>query len=175
MAMLGGGGGEGATLWMAIRARDRTGETFDRVHSKLNQLQNMTVRTMNRVGSLAMSFATLGRVTGILNEEQAKTIGIFGTIIHIFSTGYYVAKTIATAVTWAHNTALTWEVSLMTLGVGTAIAAAAAIAILAVQTSKAADAQKEYNTQLEEGINAEQRRTADQRLIRRGENLEVVD
>jgi len=176
MGMLeGGGGGGGPTLWMAIAARDRTGDTFDRVSNKVNKLQTMSVRAMGKIGSLAMSFATLGRVTGLLNEEQARTIGLMGTVIRIFTTGYYVAKTIATAVTWAHNAALTWEVALMTLGIGVAIAAAAAIAVLAMQTQKAADAQGSYNAELEKGTKMEQRRAANQRLVRRGEFEEVID
>jgi hypothetical protein len=106
MAMLGGGGG-GPTLYMSIAARDRTGDTFERVNNKVDKLANMAVRSMSKIGSLAMSFATLGRVTGMLSDEQARMIGVFGTVIRIFTTGYYVAKTIATAVTWAHNAALT--------------------------------------------------------------------
>jgi len=175
MAFLGGGGEGGATLWMAIRARDRTGETFNRVNTGLDRLQNMTVRAMNKIGSLTMGFATLGRVTGMLNDEQARAIGIFGTIIHLFSTGYYVAKTIATAVTWAHTHALTWEVSLMSLGIGVAIAAAAAIAVLAMQTQSAAESQKTYNEELTKGLAIERRRQANQRLVRRGEYEEVID
>lgn len=174
MAFLGGGEGS-ATLWLAIRARDRTGETFGRVNNSINAVGTMCARTMGKIGSLAMSFATLGRVTGILNDEQARAIGIFGTVIHIFSTGYYVAKLLATAVTWAHTHALTWEVAMMTMGVGVAIAAAAAIAILASQTSTAAENQKSYNTELEKGVELEKRRTANQRLVRRGEYEEVID
>jgi hypothetical protein len=160
---------------MAIRARDQTGDSFDRVTSKIDRLQSMAVRSMTKIGSLAMGFATLGRVTGLLNEEQARAIGLFGTVMHVLSTGYYVAKTIATGATWAHNTALTWEVSLMTLGVGAAIAAAAAIALLSMQTQKAADSQKNYNEQLEYGLTIERRRQASQRLVRRGEFEEVIE
>jgi hypothetical protein len=101
-------------------------------------------------------------------------IGVFGTVIRIFTTGYYVAKTIATAVTWAHNAALTWEVALLTLGVGVAIAAAAAIAVLAIQTQHAADAQKNYNVELEKGIATEKRRSANRSLVRRGLEYEVI-
>jgi hypothetical protein len=101
-------------------------------------------------------------------------IGVFGTVIRIFTTGYYVAKTIATAVTWAHNAALTWEVALLTLGVGVAIAAAAAIAVLAMQTQNAAEAQKNYNVELERGTEAERRRTANRSLVRRGIESEIV-
>ena len=176
MAMMGGLGGEGSsTLWLSIKAKDRTQESFSRVYSSMDRLQMMAVRSMGRIGSLAMSFATLGKVTGLLNDEQAKAIGIFGTIIHIFSTGYYAAKTLATAVTWAHNHALTWEVSLMTLGVGVAIAAAAAIAILATQTQSAAESQKTYNAELEKGVELEKRRTASQRLVRRGSYEEIIE
>lgn len=176
MALVGGlgGGGGGPTLYMNIAARDRTGDTFERVHNKIDKLSSMAVRSMSKIGSLAMSFATLGRVTGMLTDEQARMIGTFGTIIRIFTTGYYVAKTIATAVTWAHNAALTWEVALMTLGIGVAIAAAAAIAILAVQTQQAADAQKAYNVELEKGVNAERRRSANRSLVRRGLEYEIV-
>jgi len=177
MALLppGGGAGAGPSLYMSIVARDRTGDAFKRVENKMDKLAGMSIKTMSKIGSLSMSFATLGRVTGILNEQQARAIGIFGTVIRIFTTGYYVAKTIATAVTCAHNAALTWEVALMTLGVGVAIAAAAAIAILAMQTNNAADAQKNYNVELERGTNLQRRRTANQRLIRRGEYEEVLD
>jgi len=174
MAAVAPGGMGGPTLWMAIKARDRTGDTFERVQNKISKLGNMAIQGMNKIGSLAMSFATLGRVTGILSNEQAKMIGIFGTVIRIFTTGYYVAKTIATAVTWAHNTALTWEVALMTLGVGVAIAAAAAIAVLATQTRDAADAQRSYNEELHRGVQMEKRRTATRNLVRRGEFEEVV-
>jgi len=174
MAAMAPGGMGGPTLWMAIKARDQTGEAFDRVHNKIGRLSNMAVSSMNKIGSLAMSFATLGRVTGMLTNEQAKMVGVFGTVIRIFTTGYYVAKTIATAVTWAHNTALTWEVALMTLGVGVAIAAAAAIAVLATQTRNAADAQRSYNLELERGAQAERRRTANRNLVRRGEFEEVI-
>jgi len=174
MAMLGGGGG-GPALWMSIYARDRTGPAFDSVKDKMSRVSSMAVTAMGKIGSLSMSFATLGRVTGLLNEEQARMIGIFGTVIRIFTTGYYVAKTIATAVTWAHNAALTWEVALLTLGVGVAIAAAAAIAILATQTKSAAEAQHQYNNELERGTDIQRRRTANQRLVRRGEFEEVID
>lgn len=176
MALLPPGGGEGGgpTLWMTMAAKDRTGETFQRVENKIGRLQTMAAQAMGRIGSLAMSFATLGRVTGLLSDEQARMIGVFGTVIRIFTTGYYVAKTIATAVTWAHNAALTWEVALLTLGVGVAIAAAAAIAVLAMQTRDAASAQREYNIELERGTQAEQRRTASRSLVRRGEYEEVI-
>jgi len=175
LALLGGGGGEsGPTLWMSIAARDRTAEAFDSVNRRVGNVGMTMARCMTRVGSLAMSFATLGRVTGILNEEQARAIGIFGTIIHIFSTGYYVAKSIATAVTWAHNVALTWEVALLTLGIGVAIAAAAAIAILAMQTRSAAESQAAYNDELDKGISLEKRRQADKSVVRRGIFEEVV-
>ena len=170
-----GGGGGGPTLWMSIAARDRTGPAFESVKNKMSKVSTMAVTSMGKIASLSMSFATLGRVTNMLSNEQAKMIGVFGTVIRIFTTGYYVAKTIATAVTWAHNTALTWEVALLTLGVGVAIAAAAAIAILAVQTGNAAEAQRTYNVELERGTNIQRRRTANQRLIRRGEYEEVLD
>jgi len=174
MAVVAPGGMGGPTLWMAIKARDQTGDTFKRVENKIGRIANMAVQSMNRIGSLAMSFATLGRVTGMLTDEQARMIGVFGTVIRIFTTGYYVAKTVATAVTWAHNTALTWEVALMTLGVGVAIAAAAAIAVLAMQTREAAGAQRSYNTELEKGTRLQQRRTANRNLVRRGEFEEVI-
>jgi len=166
--------GAGPTLWMSVRARDRTADTFERVQSKISKLGSMAIQSMNKIGSLAMSFATLGRVTGMLTDEQARMIGVFGTVIRIFTTGYYVAKTIATAVTWAHNAALTWEVALMTLGVGVAIAAAAAVAVLAMQTRDAADAQRSYNTEMEKGTQLERRRTANKNLVRRGEFEEVI-
>jgi len=173
MAMM-GAGGQGPSLWMSIYARDRTGTAFESVTNKMDRLTSMSITAMGKIGTLSMSFATLGRVTGILNAEQARMIGIFGTVIRVFTTTYYVAKTIATAVTWAHNAALTWEVALLTLGVGVAIAAAAAIAILAMQTNKAAESQRSYNTELERGTNLQRRRTANQRLIRRGEYEEVI-
>jgi len=168
------GGGGGPTLWMSVAARDRTGRTFERVENKISKLGSMALSTMNKIGSLAMSFAILGRVTGMLTDQQARMIGVFGMVIRIFTTGYYVAKTIATAVTWAHNAALTWEVALLTLGVGVAIAAAAAIAILAMQTQNAADAQRNYNTELIKGTQAQQRRTANRSLVRRGLEYEIV-
>jgi len=174
LAVAGIGGESGPTLWMSIAAKDRTAEAFDSVNRRVGNIGTTMARCMTRVGSLAMSFATLGRVTGILNEQQARAIGIFGTIIHVLSTGYYVAKTIATAVTWAHNTALTWEVALLTLGVGVAIAAAAAIAILASQTQAAAESQKEYNAELDKGIGLEKRRQADKSIVRRGGYEEVI-
>lgn len=169
-----GGGGGGQTMYFVIQARDRTGPAFDRVNSNLSKLADMTARTMSRVGSLTMSFATLGRVTGMMNDEQARAIGIFGTVINIFGTAYYAAKTIATAVTWAHNAALTWEVALLTLGVGVAIAAASAMAVLAMQTNKAADAQKSYNNELERGTSL-QRRGASQKIISRSGYTEILD
>lgn len=175
MALVGGvAAGGGPSLYMSVVARDRTANTFESVKGKIDSLANMAVRGMSKIGSLAMSFATLGRVTGLVTNEQARMIGVFGTIIRIFTTGYYVAKTIATAVTWAHNAALTWEVALLTLGVGVAIAAAAAIAVLAVQTQQAAEAQRTYNMELEKGIATEKRRTASKSLVRRGLEYEVV-
>lgn len=169
------GGGGGPTLWMVIRARDQTGTTFERVNTNIDRLGTTMARALGRAGSLAMGFATLGRVTGMLNDEQARMIGIVGTVIHLFSTGYYVAKAAATAITWAHNAALTWEVALLTLGVGVAIAAAAAISVLAMQTNKAAESQKNYNTELEKSTTLEQRRTANRQLVRRGITEEVLD
>lgn len=160
---------------MAIQARDRTGPAFDSVKNKMETVGNMAVTSMGKIASLSMSFATLGSVTGLLTNEQAKMIGVFGTVIRVFTTGYYVAKTVATAVTWAHNTALTWEVALLTLGVGVAIAAAAAIAILAMQTQNATEKQRAYNIELDKGTLAQRRRTANQRLIRRGEYEEVLE
>lgn len=177
MAMLGAGSGSlaGQTLYMSIVARDRTGPAFDRVNSSLSKIGDMTARTMSRVGSLSMSFATLGRVTGMMTDEQARAIGIFGTVINIFGTAYYAAKTIATAVTWAHNAALTWEVALLTLGVGVAIAAASAMAVLALQTNKAAEAQANYNNELEKGTTLQRRRGANQKIVSRAGYTEILD
>jgi hypothetical protein len=159
---------------MSIAARDMTGNAFDQVEGKMDKLAMTSVRAVDKIGMLAMQFATFGRITGLLNDEQAKMIGIFGAVINVLTTGYYVAKMIATAITWAHNVALTWEVALMTLGIGVAIAAAAAIAILASQTQSAAVAQKNYNVELEKGTTLQERRTASQRLVRRGEYEEVL-
>lgn len=174
MAALGGVGGGGATMWVAIRARDQTGEAFNKVDSSMRKLQSTAISTMNRVGSLAMSFATLGRITGILNDEQARMIGVVGTVIHIFGILGSVVKAL-TAIDWAHVAALTWKVALMTLGVGVAIAAASAMAILALQTNKATESQKSYNDELQKGITVQRRREASQRLVNRGEFTEVIE
>lgn len=174
MAYIGGAGGGGPSLYMSIYAKDRTGEAFERVTSKMNKLSSVAISTMHRVGSLSMSFATLGRVTGMLNDEQARAIGVFGLVINVIATVATVTKAL-TSITWAQVAAETWKVSLMTLGVGVAIAAAAAVAVLSMQTQKAADSQKSYNTELEKGINIQKRRAASQNLVRRGQYEEFVD
>jgi len=86
MAMLGGlGGNQGPTLYMIVTARDNTKETFDRVSSNMDKLTNTAMRLTSRMGSISTSFATLGRLTGMLNDEQARAIGIFGTAINIMA------------------------------------------------------------------------------------------
>jgi len=175
MAMLGAGGaGQGPSLWMAIQARDRTGPAFDSVKRKMDKLSSVALSTMGKIGALSMSFATLGRVTGLLNDQQARAIGIFGTVISVMTTVASVVK-VLTAIEWAHVAALTWKVALMTLGIGVAIAAAAAIAVLATQTQNATEKQRAYNIELDKGAIAQRRRTANQRLVRRGEFEEVLD
>ena len=174
MAMLGAGGGQGPSLYMAIQARDRTGPAFNSVKKKMDNLSAVALTTMSKIGALSMSVATLGRVTGMLSNEQARVIGIFGTVISVMTTMASVVKML-TAIDWAHVTALVWKHSLLTLGIGVAIAAAAAMAVLAMQTRNAADSQSAYNTELERGLNAERRRTANRKFIRRGMYEEALD
>lgn len=199
MALMGGlGGGQGPTLYMTISAKDNTKEALDRATANVNvyannvdiamervggsvdrvttnfdKLGSVALSTMGRVGSLATSFATLGSVTGLLTNEQSRAIGVFGTAISVMTTVASVVKAL-TAIEWAHVAALTWKVALMTLGVGVAIAAAAALAVLAMQTQKAADSQKNYNTELEKG-NRLQRRGANQRIVSRSGYVEIID
>ncbi len=168
------GGTQGPTLYMSIYARDRTQEAFTKVNNSMNKLTTTAISTMRRVGGLAVSFATLGRVTGLLNDEQAKAVGVFGLVISVIANVAAVTKAL-TGITWAQVAAETWKLSLMTLGVGVAIAAAAAIAVLSMQTQKAADSQKAYNSELEKGLTIEQRRTASQSMVRRGNYTEFID
>jgi len=44
-----------------------------------------------------------------------------------------------------------------------------------MQTRGATESQRAYNVELERGIDAQRRRTANQRLVRRGEFEEVLD
>jgi len=60
--------------------------------------------------------------------------------------GYTGATSVATGATMAFNVALAFKVGLMTLGVGIIIAAASAMAILAMQTSAAANAMRDYGS-----------------------------
>jgi len=159
--------GAGPTLWMAIKARDQTKEAFDSVEKNFNRFKSTVLTTMGRVGGLATSFATLGRVTGLLSSQQAAAVGVFGTAIGVMSAVASTVKAL-TAIEWGFVTAKTWSVSLMTLGVGVAIAAAAAVAVLAMQTQNAAQAQREYNTELEKGTLTQRRVTAHRRMITRG-------
>ena len=167
------GGGTGPTLYMSIEARDKTGDAFERVHNKVDKLSSMAIRTGRQIGSLAMRFATLASVTGLLSTEQAKVIGIIGTVISTFTTLASVVRTL-TAIDWAHVVALVWKYSLMTMGIGVVIAAAAAMAVLAMTTQQATEAQKGYNTELAKGVDVEQRRTANRSLVRRGLESELV-
>ena len=167
------GGGQGPTLWMVVSARDNTKEAFDRVSANMDKLANTALSTMSRIGGLSTSFATLGSVTGMLSDEQARAIGVFGTVISVISTVASVTKAL-TAIEWGLVAAETWKLSLMTLGVGVAIAAAAAIAVLSMQTQKAADSQRNYNVELEKGTRL-QRRGSSQKIIRRGGFEEVLD
>jgi len=174
MAMsIAGTAGGGPTLWMTIAARDRTSAGFNSAKSNMNKLAGAAVSTMSKIGTLTTSFATLGRVTGMLNDQQARAIGVFGTVMSVFATLGSVIRTL-TAIDWAHNVALTWKLSLMTVGIGVAIAAAAAMAVLAMQTEQATVAQRDYNTEVEKGTNAQRRRTANQSIVRRGGYEEVV-
>jgi len=191
-------GGGGPTLYMTVAAKDKTKEVLDRVKSNINVFANnvyvsmerasegidkttqtfnrltiTALTTMNRIGSVATSFATLGRITGMLTDEQARAIGVFGVAINIFASVATAVKAL-TAIEWAHVAALTWKVSLMTLGIGVAIAAAAAIAVLAMQTNKAADAQKNYNVQLEKGTKLQRRETS-QKIVGRSGYVEILD
>jgi len=162
------------TLYMAIRAKDETRGAFQSVSARAQRLGSTAITTARRIGTLAMRFATLGRVTGLLNDEQARAIGIFGTVISTMMMVADVVK-ILTAIDWAHVTALTWKMSLMTLGVGVAIAAAAAFAVLSMQTRNAADAQREYNQELETGVRAQDRYASRQQsMVRRGQFEEVL-
>jgi hypothetical protein len=146
----------------------------DKASKELEKLGTTSLTTMNRVGSLAMRLGTLGAVTGLLSNEQAKAIGVFGTAMSTMATMASVVKAL-TAIEWAHVAALTWKVSLMTLGIGVAIAAAAAMAVLAMQTQKAADSQKSYNTELEKGSNLQSRRTSNQKIVSRSGYTEIID
>jgi len=60
--------------------------------------------------------------------------------------GLTTATGVATGATMAFNVALAFKVGLLTLGVGVAIAAAAAMSILALQTSMAANAMRDYSS-----------------------------
>lgn len=170
---LGGQAGGGPTLWMSIDARDKTQKAFNSAKSGMEKLSTVALSTMRNVGSLSMQFATLGRVTGMLSDEQAKLIGVFGMVMSVVATVATVVKAL-TAIEWAHVAAITWKVALMTLGIGVAIAAAVAIAMLAMQTDKATEAQKGYNTELERGVTAERRRTANKQWVRRGGVDEII-
>jgi len=174
MAFFPGMGGA-PVLMMAIRAKDETGGAFKSVRKKTVNLGATVARAAGSVGTLMTQFATLGRITGLLSNQQARLLGLIGTLAHALATTYYVAKSIATAITWAHNVALTWEVALMTLGVGVAIAAGAAIAILATQTREATDAQVGYNRALDEGLQTQERYASRRKhMVRRGQETEVL-
>jgi len=167
-------GGGAPVLYMAIRAKDETRGAFQSVSARAQKLGTTAITTARRIGTLAMRFATLGRVTGLLNDEQARAIGIFGTVISTMMMVADIVK-ILTAIDWAHVTALTWKVSLMTLGIGVAVAAAAAFAVLSMQTKNAASAQREYNEELEVGVRAQDRYASRQQsMVRRGMHEEVL-
>ena len=173
MAAIGMGGGTGPTLWMTVAAKDNTKEAFDRASANMDKLANTALQLTSRVGSISTSFATLGRLTGMLNDEQARAIGVFGTTINVLASVGMAVKAL-TAIDWAHNVALTWKVALLTLGVGVAIAAASAFAVLAMQTQKAADSQRNYNTELEKGTRL-QRRGTSQKIVSRSGFTEILD
>ena len=175
MALLGGsGGGSGVTLWMTVSAKDNTKEAFDRASANMDKLANVALRTTSRIGSVATSFATLGRITGMLNDEQARAIGVFGVAINIMSSVGMAVKALTT-IEWGFVAAKTWSVSSTTLGIGVAIAAAAAISVLAMQTNKAAEAQGNYNQELEKGTSLQRRRGTDQRIVSRSGYTEILD
>lgn len=168
------GGGNGPTLWMTVAAKDNTKEAFDRASANMDKLANTALRTTARMGSIATSFATLGRLTGMLSDEQARAIGVFGTAINIMSSVGMAVKALTT-IEWGLVAAETWKLSLMTLGIGVAIAAAAAISVLAMQTNKAADAQRSYNSELEKGTNLQRRRGTSQKIVARSGYEEILD
>ena len=173
VAMGGLGGGTGPTLWMTVAAKDNTKEAFDRVSANMDRLANTALRTTSRIGSVATSFATLGSVTGMLTDEQARGIGVFGTAMQVMGTVGTVVKTLTT-IEWGLVAAETWKVSMMTMGIGVAVAAAAAMAVMAMQTNKAAESQKNYNTELEKGTRL-QRRGTSQKIVSRSGYTEILD
>jgi len=165
--------GAGPTLWVSVRARDRTKEVFDKVSRNIDRMSMTALQAVGRIGSLTMSFATLYRMTGSLNDEQAKVIGIFGMMMGIIPSIVSITN-LLTKSTGSYVTILTWKVSLETLGIGVAIAAASAMAILAMQTTKATDAQKDYNKELERGTITQRRVTAHKRTVFRGGYAEAT-
>jgi hypothetical protein len=66
--------------------------------------------------------------------------------------GLTAATGVATGATMAFNVALAFKVGLLTMGVGVIIAAAAAMSILALQTSMAASAMRGYSSAAGEAI-----------------------
>ena len=123
---------------------------------------SIAVRAENRASAtfrgLALDIANLGAYFGVLSNEQVKAVSVMFTVIRVVNSLSAVAKTGAAAnlihaasskaaavATWILNASLAAKITLLTLGAGVVVVAAAAMAALAMQTRGAASAMREYN------------------------------
>ena len=148
---------------------------------------SIAVRAENRASAtfrgLALDIANLGAYFGVLSNEQVKAVSIMFTVIRVVNSLSAVAKTGAAAnlihaasskaaavATWILNASLAAKITLLTLGVGAVVVAAAAMAALAMQTRGAASAMREYNAAASEMPTHARsiRRAGEEDLRRRG-------
>lgn len=124
---------------------------------------SIAVRAENRASAtfrgLALDIANLGAAFGVFSNEQVKAVSIMFTAIRVINTMRAIAKTgavaqlvyagsskVAAAATWILNASLAAKITLLTLGAGAVVVAAAAMAALAMQTRAATSAMQDYNT-----------------------------
>lgn len=148
---------------------------------------SIAVRAENRASAtfrgLALDVANLGAYFGILSNEQVKAVSVMFTVIRVVNTMSAIAKTGAAAqlvyaatskaaavATWILNASLAAKITLLTLGAGAVVVAAAAMAALAMQTRGAASAMREYNAAASEGAGYTRSitRAGEEDLLRRG-------
>jgi len=148
---------------------------------------SIAVRAENRASAtfrgLALDIANLGAYFGVLSNEQVKAVSVMFTVIRVVNSLSAVAKTGAAAnlihaasskaaavATWILNASLAAKITLLTLGAGAVVVAAAAMAALAMQTRGAASAMREYNAAASEMPTYARsiRRAGEEDLRRRG-------
>lgn len=153
---------------VTVRAVNRASHEFSRISADAVTIEariRSVAATVAGLGAGGVAVAHLAHQFGILNDQQTRVVSSVMSVVTV--TGaflrtswgmtiaqkiYAIATGVATGATWAFNAALAAKIVLLTLGVGTIVVVAAAMAALAMQTQAATGAMRDYNAVAGEAV-----------------------